>query len=194
MTWQISLRQTFLGLVAMIAIAAPASTTLAYEWVVQPANSRIGFEYQGDGTPKSGVFSRFKGTGQFDPDSLSGAELLLTIDTSSIDLNDDLASGFAQSAEWFDSKNHPNVIYRLIDLTPIEGTRYAAMGQLTIRGVERPITSEINLAFDEDLAAAAGSLVIVRADYLLGVGPSAIFVEIGPDVIVSFDLRAARTE
>ena len=74
----------------------------------------------------------------------------------------------------------------------IEGDRYQARGLLTIRGERRPVTSEIELIIGDELAAATGELEIVRGDYLLGVGPSAIFVDIGPRVVVSFDLQAAR--
>lgn len=175
-----------LGLMSTLAGAA--------EWVVQPATSDIQFEYTSDDEPKNGIFARFEGTGSFDQDDPTGADLELKIDTSSIDLDDTLASGFAQSAEWFDSKNHPNVIYKLVSLEPIEGTRYRAKGLLTIRGEERPITSEIDLSISADAASARGGLNIVRGDYLLGVGPSAIFVDIGPEVIVRFDLRAARVK
>ena len=183
-----------LALPAMVSVwlcAVPALVN-ASEWAVQPAASGVQFEYTSDGIPKTGIFARFEGIGSFDPADPAGAELLLKIDTSSIDLYDDLASGFAQSAEWFDSKNHPDVVYTLLSLELIEGTRYRAKGQLVIRGEERPITSEIDLAIEEDAAAAEGELRIVRGDYLLGVGPSAIFVDIGPEVIVSFDLQAAR--
>ena len=45
----------------------------------------------------------------------------------------------------------------------------------------------------EGNAKASGTLTIVRGDYLLGIGPSAAFVEIGPDVAVRFDLTARKT-
>lgn len=179
---------------AVMLVGASVTLAKAADWVVQPAASEILFEYTTDGNAKTGVFGSFGGTGEFDAQNPANATLELRIETSSIDLDDILASSFAQSAEWFDSKNHPDVIYRLISLTPIEGNRYEAKGQLTIRGEERPISSQIDLEIGADSAAAKGSLQIVRADYLLGVGPSAAFVEVGPNVTVSFDLKAVRGE
>lgn len=180
-------------LVALWALGT-ASAVQAADWVVQSAASEIQFEYLGDGVPKTGVFERFSGSGSFDPGDPSTARMQLSIETASIDLYDTLASGFAQSAEWFDSRNHPEVLYRLIGLSLLDGKTYVARGQLTIRGEERPITSRIELEIDDQLARARGELVIVRNDYLLGVGPSAAFVEIGPEVTVRFDLQAARAE
>lgn len=188
------LRRMMQAGLAMMLVSASVTFANASGWVVQPAASEILFEYTSDGTPKTGVFGSFDGTGEFDKQNPSNATLELRIETSSIDLGDILASSFAQSAEWFDSKNHPDVIYRLISLTPLDGNRYEAKGRLTIRGEEQPITSQIDLEIGDDSAVAKGSLVIVRADYLLGVGPSAAFVEVGPNVTVSFDLKAVRAE
>ena len=175
-------------------LALSPTLSWAIDWQVQTAGSEILFEYASDGNPKTGVFSSFSGTGQFDASNPAAAKLELKIETASIDLYDTLASGFAQSAEWFDSKNHPHVIYRLYSLKPLDGGRYEARGQLTIRGEERPITSEIELKIDDATAKAKGSLVIVRSDYLLGVGPSAAFVEVSPEVTVRFDLQAVQSE
>ena len=182
------------ALLAICMLVLGTTVAQATDWNVQPAASEILFEYSSDGTPKTGVFGSFNGSGQFDADDPANAKLELKIETASIDLYDALASGFAQSAEWFDSKNHPNVIYRLNSLKLMDGNRYEAKGQLTIRGKERPITSEIELEISEGTANAKGSLVIVRGDYLLGVGPSAAFVDISPEVTVRFDLQAARSE
>ena len=123
---------------------------------------------------------------------------MLRIDSASFDLNDTLASAFATSAEWFDSVNHPQIVYRLMKLTPKSGNSYHAVGELMIRGRTRPIESTIILDFaasDGSGAAsveahASGSLVMDRKDYRLGVGPMALFVDIGREVTVRFELTA----
>jgi polyisoprenoid-binding protein YceI len=61
---------------------------------------------------------------------------------------------------------------------------------LTIRGKTRPIVSTITLAIDDGTAHATGSLDLDRTDYWLGVGPTALFVRIGRQVSVRFDLTA----
>ena len=126
----------------------------------------------------------------FDPDAPGEAALELRIESASIDLDDALASAFATSAEWFDSVNHPLVVYRLLKLTPESGDDYHATGTLTIRGRTRPIETTIALEIGDGEAHAAGSLRLDRTDYWLGVGPSALFVDIGREVAVRFDLIA----
>lgn len=178
---------SFTAAVALVVCAMPAA---ASEWAVDEDASKIGFEYMRGGAPARGVFHDFRGSGTFDPAAPKAARLKLIIDTTSIDLGEGLASAFATSAEWFDSKNHPNVAYELTGLTPLGGDHFRATGALTIRGKTKPITSDIDIDIEGDTARAKGTLTIDRYAYLLGVGPAAAFVTIGRQVEVTFDLAA----
>ncbi|MEM6906050.1 MAG: YceI family protein [Pseudomonadota bacterium] len=174
---------------ALASLWAP-TLSAAKEWRVDPARSEILFTYQRAGQDDQGKFHRFSGEGTFDPGAPESSVLELRIDSGSIDLNDRLASAFATSAEWFDSKNHPNVVYRLTGLTQTGPEAYTAAGDLTIRGETKPIEVPLALRFTGGVAEADGTLTIDRRAYLLGVGPSAAFVTIGPQVIVEFRLTA----
>jgi polyisoprenoid-binding protein YceI len=182
-------RPAFLAFLCCALAAVPAHA-LAMRWVVAPAQSMVEFEYVRNGQPDRGHFAAFTGSGTFDPAAPSDATLELRIDSASIDLDDRMASAFATSAEWFDSATHPHVIYRLVALTPEGDDRYHAVGELTIRGKTRPIETTITLRIGEREAHASGSLRLDRKDYLLGVGPSELFVDIGRPVAVTFDLTA----
>jgi len=181
----------------MLCVALSIATSLSWqlaeaaEWRVDPERSSIGFEYLRAGLPAKGIFHRFRGKGVFDRADPSSARLTLIIDSSSIDLFDALASAFATSAEWFDSKNHREMTYHLTRLMPLDDDHYDALGDLTIRGKTRPIRTEITLSIHDSQAEATGGLNVVRDDYLLGYGPSAAFVEIGQEVTVRFNLVAA---
>ncbi len=182
-------RQAVIGALAA-ALALFPGLAVAMEWALVPERSRIGFEYLRNGAPATGNFARFRGEGVFRSASPEAATLELRIESASIDLQDNLASAFATSAEWFDSTSHPIVTYRLIALKPLGGERFLANGDLTIRGRTRPIQTEIILTVDGAEARAEGVLELDRRDFGLGVGPSALFVEIGREVAVRFDLTA----
>jgi polyisoprenoid-binding protein YceI len=180
------------ALLAVLSLTgAPAAIPAAgLEWTVVPEQSQVLFDYRRNNQPAVGNFAVFEGEGVFDRDAPGDATLELRIDSASIDLDDSLASAFATSAEWFDSANHPMVVYRLLELTPESGNNYHARGELTIRGRTRPIETTITLEIGGDEAHASGSLRLNRKDYWLGVGPSALFVDIGGEVAVRFDLTA----
>jgi polyisoprenoid-binding protein YceI len=177
-----------------LALALGSGTWLARAmpvgWSVARDDSRILFDYRRNGQSAEGRFTRFTGEGVFDRASPADATLELHIESASIDLDDPLASAFATSAEWFDSMTHPELVYRLQHLTPEGGDRFRADGDLTIRGRTKPISTTITLNIGAESASASGTLSVDRTDYLLGVGPSAMFVDIGPQVSVRFELTA----
>lgn len=181
------------NLVAAALIVMTPSLGTAASWEVDVSASEVNFDYVKDGAPTSGTFGTFSGTGKLDPDMPASAELTIKIDTRSIDLYDRMASLYATSAEWFDSKNHRFITYRLTKLTPRTDRQYDAQGMLSVRGVDMPVASVITLDFDGENASATGLLKLDRSDYFLGFGPSTALVDIGPEVAVRFDLRARRT-
>ena len=177
---------------AALALALPAASAAepGPRWEVVPDASLVAFDFVLDGRARSGAFARVTGEGRFDPDAPEEADLTIRIEASSIDLGNGLFSAFAQSAEWFDAKAHPEVVFRLASLEPIGGGRFAALGDLSIKGRTRPAEGELALEIGAARARATGRLNVDRVDYLLGVGPSALVVDIDREVSVSFDLAA----
>ncbi|MEM7684060.1 MAG: YceI family protein [Pseudomonadota bacterium] len=165
---------------------------LAAQWSVDANQSRVDFDYTRNGAPATGVFGSFSGSGAFDVIAPETSELTVQIDSRSIDLNDRMASAFATSAEWFDSSQHRYITYKLTGLKPRPDGRYDAEGMLTLRGQTKPVAAVIALGFDGQTATATGVVSLNREDYLLGVGPSSMFVEIGTEVAVRFELRATQ--
>jgi polyisoprenoid-binding protein YceI len=183
------MRLISLALAALVCLSLPAAGA-GLEWAVVPEQSRVLFEYRRNDQPAVGKFTKFAGGGAFDRTAPGEATLELRIESASIDLNDTLASAFAISAEWFDSRHHPLVVYRLSKLTPEGGNDYHAVGTLEIRGRTLPIETTITLEIGDGEAHAAGTLRLDRTDYWLGVGLSALFVDIGHEVAVRFELTA----
>lgn len=175
---------------ALALIAGAPGAARADHWVVVPGESEIRFLYERNGQPAEGRFQRFRGVGHFDPGQPGDASFEFHVESASIALGDPVESAFATSAEWFDAKTHPEVIYRLRRLEPEDGRHYRAEGELTIRGRTRPVVTTVTLAVGEGRAEAEGELTVDRKDFLLGYGPSALFVRIGRMVTVAFHLVA----
>ncbi|MEM9370705.1 MAG: YceI family protein [Pseudomonadota bacterium] len=181
------------SLFAALVVVLP-TTVWATGWTVDPAQSEILFTYERAEKPAEGRFNEFAGEGFIDLEDLEATRLWIRIESSSIDLYETLASAFATSAEWFDSKNHPLIVFELTEIARQSETQFEANGDLTIRGQTERVTVPIELTFGNGQARAKGDIRLKRRDYLLGVGPSAAFVTIGPDVSVNFDLTAVPAE
>lgn len=177
------------ALLTALAVLA-AEPSIAREWKVDSAASTIRFVYAVDDGAAEGAFEQLEGEGMFDPDRPEDTTLELRILTRSLDLGNPMETGFALSAEWFDAGNFPVARYRLARLTPMPDGRWEALGDLTIKGRKQVLRTPIALDIDDDRARARGEVVFDRTDFGVGVGVSALFVTIGAEVSVAFDLVA----
>jgi len=175
------------ALLAATGVAAPASAAV---WSIAPEESEVLFDYVRNDKPDTGRFVRFEGEGTFDPMEPEAATLEIRIESASIDVEDTVVANFATTAEYFDSETYPHVIYRLLQLTPQGENRYLAEGELTIRQWTRKTSTEVNLEISGDTAHATGTLRVRRKEYHFGVGPTSLFVDLGPEIAVRFDLTA----
>lgn len=185
-------RAAMAGLLLLAGAAVAGAEPVTY--VVVPERSSVEFRYTENGIPRTGVFARFIGSGQFDVDAPEDAKLSFRVESASIDLGNTLVNAFAQSSEWFDSQNHPHVLFRLTGLESIGPERYIAEGVLSIRGRERAISAPVTLEFGEGEVRAEGDLRVDRVAYGLGTGVTRAFVTIGREVSVLFDLTARPVE
>lgn len=170
---------------AAIAVAAPASAEI---WRIDQAQSAITFEYTEDGVAKSGAFEDFSGRGVFDPARPSRATLIIEIETGSVQLEDRVRTSIVSGRAWFDTEGHPEARYELSALDPQADGSYVATGELTIKGVSRTITSPLSIEFGAGSARAVGRIEFDRFDF--NVGDRNLFVDIGDDIAVAFDLVA----
>jgi polyisoprenoid-binding protein YceI len=160
------------------------------EWAVAPDASTIAFTFVLNGAPGQGAFRRMSGEGRFDADDPAATRFELRIPTDGLDLGNPLYSAFAQSADWFDTATHPEVVYRLAHLTPLPDGRWEALGDISAKGRLVVLRTPIALEIGSGTARARGELVFDRRAVGVGVGPSALFVSLDPDVTVTFDLVA----
>lgn len=175
-------------LVALSPHSALAATPL--RWLIEPDSSTVEFDFTMDGKPGQGVFRRFHGGGSFDPEHPEAATLTVTIDSASADFGSAVVNAFATSAEGFDSRNHPEVVYRLTGLEPLGGLGYRATGEVTIRGRSQMLETPVTLSVTETSARAEGRIEFDRRPFGLGVGPFSAMVDLAPTVAVHFILNA----
>jgi polyisoprenoid-binding protein YceI len=92
-------------------------------------------------------FRRFDATLQFDPARLAASQVEVTVDATSIetDFPDPAKLDFnaeLQGAGWLDAARHPSMTYRSRRIVPTGERTFRIEGDLTLRGVTRPVTLE----------------------------------------------------
>lgn len=109
-----------------------------------PAHSRLGFAARYVMvTTVHGSFDSFGGEVHLDGDDPTKCSVVLTIDTASIRTNIADRDAHLRSADFFDVENHPTITFRSTRIRTAGKDRYAVDGDLSIRGVTRPVTLDV---------------------------------------------------
>jgi polyisoprenoid-binding protein YceI len=104
---------------------------------IDATHSSVGFEvrHMGIATVR-GAFRRFAGT----IDASSGAPVLNgTVEVASIDTGDENRDGHLTAPDFFDAEQHPEIAFHTTALDETAGGEVKLVGEITIRGVTKPI-------------------------------------------------------
>lgn len=82
---------------------------------------------------------------KLDPANPSASALTATIPLTKVDSNSDGLNAHLQTPDFFDTANHPvaTFVSRSITVDPTDPTEATVVGDLTLRGVTRPVTMEV---------------------------------------------------
>ncbi len=108
-------------------------------------------------TKVRGRFTEFSGAitvGETPEESSVG----VTIDAVSVDTGDEKRDAHLRSADFLDVENHPTLEFRSTDVEVVDDERLRVTGDLTIRGVTRPV--ELTVEFDGVALSPWGQEVI----------------------------------
>lgn len=97
----------------------------------------------------------------------------VVIDASSINTGEPQRDGHLRSADFLDAENHPEIHFVSSNIQPTGGSKYKVLGDLTIRGISKPVTLEAELSapikdpWGMTRAAGEASGIINRKDWNL---------------------------
>ena len=73
------------------------------------------------------------------------SKVSLTIDATSVDTRDENRDNHLRTNDFFDVENHPTWTFTSTSISPESPTEWKVTGDLTIRGVTRPVTLDVTL-------------------------------------------------
>ncbi|MEV5873264.1 YceI family protein [Streptomyces sp. NPDC052101] len=109
-------------------------------WQLDPAASTVGLRHRtmwGLVTVK-GTFTTVSGTGEVRPDGSAAGTV--TLDAASLDTKSAKRDTHLRSADFFDAANHPEITFAVRAADRLDGDGVRVTGQLTVRGISRPVT------------------------------------------------------
>jgi polyisoprenoid-binding protein YceI len=176
---------------AAALLAGPAA---AATWQVDMGGSKLGFRGAMSGDAFEGVFRRWSAQISFDPKALATSKVTVQIDTGSAATGDADRDQAIPTADWMASQAFPKASFVSREFKDLGGGRYLATGDLTIRGIKRPVSLPFTLAINGDLARVNGAVAINRLDFGVGQGRWKTGDVVAPTVTVSVALVAHRAK
>jgi len=108
-------------------------------WSIDPVHSEVSFVVRHMMVSKvRGRFDKFEGTIETAPDPLLSSATA-TVDLSSVNTGNDTRDNHIRSEDFFHVEKHPAMTFRSTGIRP-EGENFLLDGDLTLRGVTRPVT------------------------------------------------------
>jgi polyisoprenoid-binding protein YceI len=114
-------------------------------WHVDPAHSRVEFsvKHLGIATVR-GAFKEFEGVLDLGEGRAFG-----TVQTASVDTNEDRRDEHLRSPDFFDVVEHPELRFESTEIRPLDEDTFDIEGDLMIRGVTNPIVLRAELQGSE---------------------------------------------
>jgi polyisoprenoid-binding protein YceI len=117
---------------------------VAGTWAIDPVHSEVGFTARHFGVSKvKGRFDKFEGTFVTGEDPLASS-VNATIDATSINTNQEQRDAHIRSADFFHVEEHPTLTFVSTGIKD-NGGEYLLEGDLTIRGVTKPVSLKLEV-------------------------------------------------
>jgi len=111
-------------------------------WTADAAHSHVGFTVRHMVVSKvRGSFDKFEATVTIADDPLQSS-VEATIDLASINTGDEGRDGHVKGGDFFDIEQYPTMVFTSTGIRP-NGSDYYLDGDLTIKGVTKPVTLEL---------------------------------------------------
>jgi polyisoprenoid-binding protein YceI len=175
---------------ATVAIAAPDT------YMIEPGHTYPSFEADHMGISVwRGKFNKTSGTVVVDRAAKTGS-LDITIDADSLDFGHDKLNAHAKGADMFDIAKFPTATYKSKSITFKGDTPATVNGELTLRGVTKPVVLTINKfkciqhpMLKREVCGADASATFNRADFGMDFGVKMGF---NPEVKLAIQVEAVK--
>ena len=167
---------------------------------IDVSHTQIGFAARHMAVSKvRGRFSKFEGTLELAEDP-ADSKVSLSIDASSVDTRDENRDNHLRTNDFFDVATYPTWTFVSTGIKPEGATEWKVLGDLTIRGVTKPVTLDVTLEgvvkdpYGNHRVGFSGSTTINREDFNVAFGAvmEAGGLVVGKKVDIEIELEAVR--
>ncbi|MGH9264687.1 MAG: YceI family protein [Acidimicrobiales bacterium] len=177
-------------------------TSLTGTYAIDPSHSRVGFVARHAMVTKvRGSFNEFSGSGHFDAENPTNSSLRVTIQAASIDTRNADRDAHLRGNDFFDMDQYPEITFASTSVEQVEAETFRVAGDLTMRGVTRPVTVELEFTgaavdpYGNQRIGIEGATVVNRKDW--GISWNAALdaggMLVSEKVTLEFEISAIRS-
>lgn len=116
------------------------------QWAIDKGHSKFTFIAEHHGISEvDGYFKKFDGKITASKDDLSDAVFEITIESPSINTDLEMRDNHLKSEDMFNVEKFPSITFKSTSLTKISGNKYKMNGDITIKGITKPITLDVSM-------------------------------------------------
>ncbi|HET7903431.1 MAG TPA: YceI family protein [Candidatus Eisenbacteria bacterium] len=150
-----------------LAVAGAAQAAL---WTIDTSHSSVGFSVRHIFSKVPGTFDKFSGTIDYDPAKPEAASVKVEIEAASINTKNERRDNHLRSADFFEVEKYPTLSFQSTKVVKGAGNALTVEGNLTMKGVTKPVTLAVTFlgATDPQPGARSGfeaTTTVNRKDY-----------------------------
>ena len=125
-------------------VTAPSQATRQTQWQLDPAHSAAHFSVRHLMISNvRGEFTKLTGNAQIDPADPAKSAVEITIEAGSLNTREPQRDEHLRSPDFFDVASYPTLTFRSKRVEPLGAETFKLIGDLTIRGVTRQVTFDV---------------------------------------------------
>lgn len=129
-----------------VFILLVASLASHAQWTIDKGHSKFTFIAEHHGISEvDGYFKKFDGKITATKDDLSDAVFEITIESASINTDLEMRDNHLKSEDMFNVAQFPSITFKSISLQKVTGNKYIMVGNLTIKGITKPVTLDVTM-------------------------------------------------
>lgn len=170
----------------VLALAVPGIASAA-DYAVQPASSKLGFTSSFQGQSFDGTFNKWTAAISYDAAKLATSKFDVDVDLASVKTGDNDRDGALPGADFFNVAKYPKAHFVTTGFRQ-NGAQVVADGNLTLRGVTKPVSLNVTFKPQGTGATLDVSGSVKRLDFGVGGGDYADTSVIAADVKINAHL------
>ena len=160
-------------------------------WKIDYEASTIEFTATQAGVDIKGECREWNADIRFDEARLDASLVVVNVIVAAVETLDEDSDQTLQNPEWFDSESHPQVRYRASRFNRNDAGAFEALGVLTVKGRNVPVTLDFAVMQDNGRYVLDGTAELDRLELALGLGEWSDTRWIGQFVTVTVHVEAS---